>query len=64
MSEYIVKVLKNREVETVGELVRCKDCRYWRSVKGESMCTYSFKYAWPSDENGYCSHGIKGEAEA
>ena len=29
MSEWIVKQNQDGQLEVVGELIRCKDCKYW-----------------------------------
>lgn len=61
--EYIVKVTDDGECITVGELVRCKDCKHY---KKEIKCVgghYSGCDEWidegceiPVDEDGYCSY--------
>lgn len=41
----------NWNAEPIGELIRCKDCRWWRSNKKECIEWYDSPYA-PAD--GYC----------
>ena len=38
--EYIVKVTDDGECITVGELIRCKDCKYW--MKTKKQCGYTY----------------------
>lgn len=40
------------------ELVRCKDCRWWRDI--DHTCKYSFTS--PMCANDYCSYGKRADA--
>lgn len=66
MSEYIVREtdcgLATKQ-EIVGELVRCKDCKHYRSVAGYidgycHMAEWYRRYQYPDD---YCSRGERKE---
>ena len=43
----------------VVEVVRCKDCRWWRDI--DHTCKYSFTS--PMCANDYCSHGERADNE-
>lgn len=61
MAEIIVDVGDNL-VETIGceysgEIVRCKECKYWRTREDETRCCVR-EYVterWRADD--YCSYG-------
>ena len=48
----------------VVEVVRCKDCRYWRS-DGECIMhsNYTINAIYGADENDYCSYGERKDGE-
>lgn len=63
MSEYIIRetgypgVVKQ---EVVGELVRCKECKWWKSIEGVKplkFCTYVYGAEFARKEWDYCSRG-------
>ena len=59
MSEYIMRETGSPGMvtqEIVGELVRCKDCKY----KQGSACDYSAVWVRP---NGYCQWGERKDDE-
>ena len=49
----------------VVEVVRCKDCRYWRS-DGECIMhsNYTINAIYGADENDYCSYGEREDGES
>ncbi len=59
MTEYICEPIRDFEWDSgyecgyirKGELIRCKDCKWWRSNKKECIEWYDSPYA-PAD--GYC----------
>ena len=67
---YIVKVLDDGECITEGELIRCKDCKYWLKARNEeeySACSIWFD-GWgdcmdDKSENDYCSRAEREEHE-
>ena len=65
MCEYIVREtdcgLATKQ-EIVGELVRCKDCKWWKEledVKGLKFCTYVIGAEFVREGIDYCSRGEK-----
>lgn len=57
MSEWIVKQNPDGQLEVVGELIRCKDCKYYScgTVEGKHLCM-SVKYRFtPTTEDEWCS---------
>lgn len=52
--EYIVKVTDDGECITVGELIRCKDCKWNSSDKNWVDCMISEMYGRNASDN-YCS---------
>ena len=54
--EYIIEVRDGNDPVTVGELVRCKDCKH----NVGSSCDYSAVYTRP---HGYCDWGKRKETE-
>ena len=64
--EWIVEVLKDIDGMHTGylhkgELVRCKECRYWRTREDETRCCVR-EYAtecWRADD--FCSYGERKE---
>ena len=60
--EYIVRVLPNdMEVETVGELTRCRDCKYITSGRYGVRCEYIGAY---TEEDNFCKWAEKVDGEA
>ena len=60
MSEYIVKESGypgELKQEIVGELVRCKDCVYYRDFEGIMCCSKT--YSVVTDQTDYCSKGVR-----
>lgn len=60
MSDYIVRRRKNRADKVIGELVRCKECKYKRIYDGETKYYYCAledrpNRQWSIDETDYCS---------
>ena len=49
----IRKMIREQPTADVVEVVRCKDCRWWRDI--DHTCKYSFTS--PMCANDYCSHG-------
>ena len=41
--------------ECIGEIVRCKDCKWWR--KNDRYCQYDVGYARSWNADSYCSYG-------
>ena len=63
MSDYIVHRRKNRADKVIGELVRCKECKYWRTREDATRCCVR-EYAqecWKPDD--FCSYGERKESE-
>lgn len=57
MSEWIVKQNPDGQLEVVGELIRCKDCKYYfyDTVEGKHLCM-SVKHRFtPTTEDEWCS---------
>lgn len=56
MAEYIYEYIEGKNDILKGELVRCKDCKFWdKESDGERRyCAASGSY-WRADE--YCSDG-------
>ena len=56
MSEWIVKQNKDGQLEVVGELIRCKDCRHSETDRnGIPYCTKFWRFME------YCSSGKRKE---
>ena len=53
--------------EVIGELVRCKDCKWWRDdnprVNGYHCC-YRMHNIFPMKESDFCSYGERKTAES
>ncbi|MBR2825811.1 MAG: hypothetical protein IKE51_06070 [Solobacterium sp.] len=50
---------KVKEMPTV-DIVRCKDCKYWKKCIDEDYCSYWEEYCWiPAMEDDFCSRGVK-----
>lgn len=47
------QIINSVPAADVVEVVRCKDCRWWRDI--DHTCKYSFTS--PMCANDYCSHG-------
>ena len=63
MSDYIVHRRKNRADKVIGELVRCKECRYWNTSgcrDGVGECEWAYYMTKPDD---FCSYGERKESE-
>ena len=61
MSEWIVNnTIKDGLTVVVGQLIRCKDCKWWKAEKEECVEWYDSPYA-PAD--GYCFRAEKKETE-
>lgn len=64
MSDYIVHRRKNRADKVIGELVRCKECKWadwYKTADGEQFC-----YCMETGNGGrtaddYCSYGERSE---
>lgn len=53
------EIISNAPTVDAVEIVRCKDCKYWKIVWGEvhaCLCARGMLY---TKENEYCSHGRK-----
>ena len=67
VKEYIVKKKVGKDgrvfaTKEVGEIVRCKDCKYWNDWQAHTYCGRFDEYDFmPSD--GYCSYGRRKEQE-
>ena len=61
--EYIVRVLANDDCITMGELIRCKDCKYWSKDKrrGEVGRCFGREHQWAMHGDGYCSDAERKE---
>lgn len=73
--EYIVKVTDDGECVTTGELIRCKDCKYWLphgqfgfDADNEEYHNYCGRlvpdddyYAFTREADDYCSRGKRKE---
>ena len=62
MKEFIVKIHDNGQLETIQELIRCKDCRYGDPYSEYGLpcgviCRLSSKERRP--DNWYCAEGKK-----
>ena len=67
MSDYIVHRRKNRADKVIGELVRCKECRWWVGNISEDDGIYEDECKWITEEapnaNDYCSYGERKGSE-
>lgn len=68
--EYIVRETSYQgatKQEAIGELVRCKDCKFWRDdnprVNGYHCC-YRMHNIFPMKESDFCSYGKRKTAES
>lgn len=64
MSEYIMKGTSNGWGAYVGELIRCKDCKYWDVSKSNIMnhtCHWGY---FLKKEDDYCSWAKPKEEES
>ena len=76
ITEYIVRETNYQDAtkqEVIGELVRCKDCRYWQDqaegVVEVPVCEYDFRngkigITQIMGAEDYCSHGERKTAES
>lgn len=55
--EYIVRILENDDCITEGELIRCRDCRYFGSKVRVGNTFVCNKHGIYIPEDGYCSEG-------
>lgn len=56
----IIEIVKNAPEEEVMEVVRCKDCRYYRDFYDELRCsvfTGSCDRPYPTGPDDFCSYG-------
>ena len=53
--EDIKSIINEQDTADVAEIVRCKDCIYWRDT--DHTCKHSFTS--PRCANDYCSYGKK-----
>lgn len=51
----------NVVAEWQGELVRCKDCKYWREFHSEDDESYCYIDGRTTDSTDYCSWGERNE---
>ena len=54
MSEYIMKSTSNGWGEYVGELIRCKDCKYYADECCDRYADETLGYVHSTQEYGYC----------
>ena len=67
-NEFIVRYLGDSRTQTVGELIRCKDCKHWNPNTELAECDdygesrpCSVMYARPMYEDDYCRYGERKE---
>ena len=55
-----VRILNQFPAADVVEVVRCKDCKYWKrssSLGGRTLCTYHYNASYVRKQDDYCSKG-------
>ena len=71
--EIIVKQIRNDDdtlnMMIMGKLVRCKDCKYWKTAEGVNLskrvkfCTYHIGYQYARHDEDFCSRGERKDGE-
>jgi hypothetical protein len=54
----IISAIENAPKADVVEVVRCKDCKHYRTCREKGTCTYLLCFV---KEDGFCSCGVRKE---
>lgn len=60
--DWCVKIIKNTPTADVVEVVRCRDCKWWKRMNGDKrlQCFHGHGLI-RTTENDYCSRGERSE---
>lgn len=53
--EYIVRVLANDDCITEGELIRCRECKWWKESRSDVTARVCAWDNFQREENDFCS---------
>lgn len=70
MADVVTPIVVSQPTVDAVEVVRCKDCKHWKTVKGVNLskrvrfCTYHIGHQYARHDEDFCSRGERKDGEA